>query len=261
MDRERRYKKQIPSPVALDYPYRNLTGIVGAIPSSLTEDETKNRLSKYLQELKSEPPFRADYDDIDTYLKEFKSEPEFTSNGKDLDETLQEIKDFKKRRDRGFSDYLKESHDFNEDLNKNIASAYMADRGGINHYADEWTDPNPWIKNDLGLDNITKSMMEGERYSNEASPYLPSQGRSEIYDDFKIQPSPLIKRMDITLRSPLLSENFEDALNDADLYNEMFKASNQLKGKKDEILMLPFEKAGMKPNPSAWEKIKGLFKK
>jgi hypothetical protein len=49
-----KFLKEVPSPVSLDYPYRNLTRIVGATPSSLDTTDLKERINSYFEDIKKQ---------------------------------------------------------------------------------------------------------------------------------------------------------------------------------------------------------------
>lgn len=206
-DEDYKYAKNIPSPVALDYPYRNLTRIVGAIPSSLSVDETKNRINDYYKGI------------VDEKLKY--QEPRINELAKNPWAQLMGQKqisddDIAWARKKYISELLP-IESFRK-LQNDITNAYLDD---ISKNEKDLNKLKDIIAKDLGWSDLDKSLVNIDLNN-------PRSRETDITGDIVIDdrhPSPKIPR--IFVKSG--SESGEQISPRSTLFHEMLHADNALK--------------------------------
>lgn len=241
-------ENDIPSPVSLDYPYRNLTAIVGGIPGAMNVDETKNRINSFYNAAHntSDPntSYRKLENDINrAYIKDLMRDYPKTHKLEPDDD----IASFYRAKDTilnspGFSKDLKNKigvveEDFGNDVSK------------LAYY-------NPFTQ------NIVMGTGSGETFLHEAE-----HAQDDLYGDFLDK---LIRERDQfvegvhSMMKTEPNKKYPDIFEVANLSGEArHHIPLYLNGKEENAeLLKPFLVAGMQadktPRPT-WDKIKRLF--
>jgi len=206
-DEDYKYARDIPSPIALDYPYRNLTRIVNAVPSTLSVDETKKRINDYYkaiveQKLKNQEP----------RIKELAKNPwaNLLGQAEISDKDLESAK-------KHYLSELVPIESFRK-LQNDITNSYLDD---ISKNEKDLNKLKDVIAKDLGWSNLDKSLV-GINLNDPRSRETDITGQMRIDDG---HPSPKIPR--IVVRSG--TESGEQINPRSTLFHEMLHADNALK--------------------------------
>jgi hypothetical protein len=254
-------KKDIPSPVALDYPYRNLTAIVGGIPGAMDVDETKRRINDYFNSNKDTATsiqnhlWNTQEDINDAYVKDI------TRDALDWNKINKEYEEPTKQ------EYLNKAKD---EIANNLNWSIPVQKT-VNY------DFNPNIYN-------TKFLKTYGAYSdpiNRSVRMVPlNRSLGTLYHEMKHNDDSMyggfLNNLNLIKNTILEGQHEINNLNVNKDYNDIFEVSDEtgetrhhiplhLNGKDEPTMILePFLKAGMQadttPEPT-WNKIKKLFQK
>lgn len=256
--------EDIPSPVSLDYPYRNLSAIVGAIPSALDVDATKKRITDFFNSYTKSSMDEGLMQPRNEYALEAAIGEAYT---KDIINQYKKTHPPKPKAEYDIEDphYVKDaletSFDWPESLKKSIKYQFpeenesWLDKTIAKHYSDTYYDPflnrvviGPTSSGDW--DTLRHEMAHADNFKN----------------------SSLLDRANLVLHGTS-SKHTTGELKDKQ-YTDPFELSRdigearhfiplRLNGKDEPRMLLePFLKAGMQadttPEPT-WDKIKKLI--
>jgi hypothetical protein len=205
-DDDYKYERDIPSPVALDYPYRNLTRIVGSIPSSLSVDETKDRINDYYNAIKNEKLLHQE-SRINELAKDSWAS---ILGGKPSDEDIAEIRKQYLTRMLPLESFRK--------LQNDITNSYLDD---ISKNEKDLNKLKDIIAKDFEWSDLDKSLVDIKTDTDKNETDITGM----LHVDDKKHPSPSIPRI-FTKTSNMNNEQLNPR---STLFHEMLHAENSLK--------------------------------
>lgn len=241
-----KFLREIPSPIALDYPHRNITRIIGATPSSITTVDLKDRINNYFKGIQeqSNRPVPLKQKNIQTINDFLKLEEDINLS------TLQDIApDLPITEDTPRYDYkelvpkiakdMNFSKDQLEKINVNL-SPYLDALGTTSGDRDEGM--NITLRANLTSPKLRSTLYHEMLHASDRFHYKNPQTKPEYLDPANI-PSGDPTAFDVA-----------DALGTTRhhlFYTDESDPNDRLPG----ILVRPFYKAGVKQNPTFWEKM------
>jgi hypothetical protein len=247
---EHKFLREVPSPVALDYPNRNLTRIIGAIPSSVDTGELKDRINNYfrgIQEQSNRP-----------YSLERKKEQSIHDFRKLQDEIAQAyIEDVAPKANTPYEvlDKVLEDYKVSKNLKDKISlRPYEYDLGasGVTRYDPSSGDIS--ISLSPNLDDSRGTLYHEILHAFNNIKYGGMENSKEhLHPDYVPLGNPNAFELADSFGSTRHHVPYQD---DSD--TTFFKKTEPVI---PATLVEPFVKAGIKPVPTMWDKVKKLLNK